>query len=49
MMNQQYQEMFTKFQEGRITTQEWVSYCETLLVEIMWQNRKIFVRLKNRA
>jgi hypothetical protein len=46
MSNTQYNTMYTKYQEGTITPQEWYTFCLNTLVEIMTENRQIFVNLK---
>lgn len=49
MSNQvKYWEMWRKYNEGEVTVQEWQLFCETMLVEILTENKDIFTRLKYR-
>ena len=37
-----------RFDNGMITEQEWFELCKEILVEIMEENKDVFIRLKNR-
>ena len=43
-----YNEMFAKFNVGKITEQEWKAFCLKVLCEVMEENKDVLIRLKNR-
>ena len=43
-----YNEMFAKFNAGKITEQEWQAFCFVVLGEVMEENKDVLIRLKNR-
>jgi hypothetical protein len=43
-----YNEMFAKFNAGKITEQEWKAFCLEVLCEVMEENKDVLIRLKNR-
>lgn len=47
-MNDIYDIMFAKFQAKEITEAEWREFCDSVMDDIMNNNRDVFVRLKHR-
>jgi hypothetical protein len=44
----QYNEMWSKFQNGTISEAVWVEFCDALLDEILIEHKDVFIRLKYR-
>jgi hypothetical protein len=43
-----YESAKARFDNGLITQQEWFEICRDVLVEIMEENKDVFIRLKDR-
>jgi len=45
-MQNQYNKMWTLYQNGRITSTCWFNYCNLVTLQIMYNNREVYVRMK---
>jgi len=47
-MERKYQIMYQKFLNGEISGYEWNLYCQSILYQLMEENKDVLIRLKNR-
>ncbi len=47
-MIKQYFENLEKFSNNEWTSDQWYSYCVSVLGQLMEENKDVFIRLKNR-
>lgn len=44
----EYNRYYSFYKKGLISKNDWIEYCDNLTNEIIYENKEIFIRLKNR-